>query len=435
MKTSVYNQGVASLPRRFQEGGTVRAAPSYQDRSKEIALLQQELDTFEGQMPEGYYDRNDNLRNLRTKRIDSINQRIAEEQRIQSTPTLGETRYERVGPEGEVLGRYKSENSALIAAGRPPELGPRGVETAGDFQTAREFRSVADRRLKEAGLGFQERGTLMGTLDSLASAGFRPNYQAISQSSDPIAAARQASRQLIEAGAYDQAPGVSSVSSLTKRAPVGESEDLLRLVSNLSSERLGPTAELIGATPGGVMLGNMGATADQIRNRLLNFGQGLTQEQIDALKQQAVDQYGDQITSGFGPGGGIYSALSELSPFDAPAAEPDQQYFYSFDQAVMDPLSPQNTAATTASEALMTSAQPAVAQQPAFQDTQTFAQGPFQQPAAMEQFMSSPGNMSDTLSQYYSQLYASPYFGYYGTPYMSDPVFDQGVYNPQGNNQ
>lgn len=392
MMSSMYRQGIASLPRRFQEGGTIRAVPSYQDRSKEIALLQQELDTFESQMPEGFYERNDNLRRLRQERIDDLNQRIAEAQRIQAAPIQGETRYELVGPEGETLGRYKSEASALIAAGRPPELGPEGVQTAQDFQTAREFRSIADQRLREAGLSFQERGTLMGTLDSLApqSGGYRPNYQAIAQSSDPINAARQAARQLIEAGAYDVAPGVSRVSDLTTRSVAGDPVGALLLAGNMTRNPLkhGAYAELIGATPGGVMLGGMGATADQIRQRLLDFGQGISQEQIDALKQQVVDQFGEEAITGFGSGGGLYSALSELSPFDAPTVDPDQQFFYSFNPNIMDPISPQNIAATTASESLMA-----------------------------------------------HQLYQSPYYSYYGTPYMFESVFDSGVYNPGGSNQ
>jgi hypothetical protein len=142
------------------------------------------------------------------------------------------------------------------------------------------------------------------------------DWEKIMLSADPIAAARLATRQAIEAGAFSKNPKPSYVSSSGYMNPnkiagqVGpvalytdsKGRTRFRIVDPSNPDRMTQFTDL-------------GYMPDTVMQRLQRFGYGLNQDQIDQLRELAYANYGPDSANPLDPGSGLFQVVDNITPF------------------------------------------------------------------------------------------------------------------------
>lgn len=141
------------------------------------------------------------------------------------------------------------------------------------------------------------------------------DWEKIMLSADPIAAARLATRQAIEAGAFSKNPKPGYMTSSGRVLP----ENILGRVGPvaLHKDSKGRTRFRIvdpsESTP--IRFTDLGYTPETAMQRLQRFGYGLSQDQIDQLRELAYENYGPDSANPLDAGSGLFQVVDNITPF------------------------------------------------------------------------------------------------------------------------
>ena len=141
------------------------------------------------------------------------------------------------------------------------------------------------------------------------------DWEKIMASSDPIAAARLATKQAIEAGAFSKNPKPSYMTSSGYVNPnniLGQVGPVMLYRDKKGRERFRIT-DPSESTP--IRFTDLGYTPETAMQRLQRFGYGLSQDQIDQLRELAYENYGPDSANPLGAGSGIFQVVDNITPF------------------------------------------------------------------------------------------------------------------------
>lgn len=342
------------------------------------------------------------------------------------------------------------------------------------------------RQLREiAGVDFRTAGSALGEIRNIQQQSLRNELGNVTPvavdfsrlllsegfQENPMAALAQTTGRLAEAANLapreaNRPPGVSAPAPASGVVIGGAGPITLKESVSRTGQ---PFLEAYVTTPAGRVLQQTLASNDALERDLARYGYSLSQEDLDSLRSQVENYYSNTPEQ---PGrigrsfldSQLAERLAAASPFEAPRVDlpnvilqksgpgttsgwyytgeeevpyipSDERFAYLASEQLM-PTAPVTTAAQPVQPQQVSPLQAAGGTQVA-QPTQPLAaldliSQPFQGVTASQETTPS---MANTLANYYQNLYASPYFSYYGTPYMFENVFNQGVYNPQGSNE
>ena len=148
------------------------------------------------------------------------------------------------------------------------------------------------------------------------------DWEKIMLSADPIAAARLATRQAVEAGAFTKNPKpkylpssgyIDPANILGRVGPIALVRD--QKAEFLGYERPGAARFKIFDPSGGRTFTDLGYTPETVMQRLQRFGYGLSQDQIDQLRELAYENYGPDSANPEGAGSGLFQVTDNITPF------------------------------------------------------------------------------------------------------------------------
>jgi hypothetical protein len=149
------------------------------------------------------------------------------------------------------------------------------------------------------------------------------DWEKIMLSADPIAAARLATRQAIEAGAFTKNPKPNYLPSSGYIDPANILGQVgpIALVRDRKAELLGydrPGMErfkIFDPSGAGRNFTDLGYTPEVAMQRLQRLGYGLNQDQIDQLRELAYANYGPDSANPLDSGSGLFQVVDNITPF------------------------------------------------------------------------------------------------------------------------